>query len=80
MTNTPETIETPAPPPTVIDRVHSAFSSIPIEVKGCFHLQGPQTFGGNGAPEWVRDVMTNDPTVDQIIVNKEKSGAVYSRF
>jgi len=61
--------------------VHASYSSTPLDVKGTWHLRGPQPVGGaGGAPEWVVDVFEANPLVQFIAVGTEMNGVVYGRM
>lgn len=58
--------------------VRSAFSRIRLEIKGHFHIQGPQPVGEEGgAPEWVYELFKLDPDIEEIAINKKDSGVIY---
>ena len=56
-----------------------ALSHTPLEIRGTWHIQGRQPIGGNGAPQWVLDVLEQNPGIQTIAVGDATGGAVYSR-
>lgn len=61
-------------------RIHSSFSSMPIEVKGRWHISGPQeTEMPNGAPKWL-EVVFADKRVLAVTVEWKEGGVSYTRI
>lgn len=62
-------------------QVHASYSTKQLEIKGLFHLSGPQIVGGEGgAPQWVADVLEAHPEIETIAVNYNGRGACFSRM
>lgn len=62
-------------------RVHSSMSHSPLEIKGCWHIQGPQDTGTKGgAPEFVERIFEEHPDIEAVAINKKGSGVVYQRM
>jgi len=62
-------------------QIHSAFSRTRLEIRGCFHIVGPQPVGvEGGAPQWVADVLSAHPEIEEIVVNRGTDGVCYTRM
>lgn len=62
-------------------QLHASYSCTPLEVKGHFHMSGPQPVSNNGgAPEWVAQVLRDHPDVEAIAVCREHGGVVWQRM
>lgn len=62
-------------------RVHSSYSHSPLEIKGCWIMQGPQDTGTKGgAPKFVERIFEEYPDIKEIAINKKDSGVIYSRM
>jgi hypothetical protein len=61
--------------------VYSSLCRGPLEIKGCFHLQGPQvTSAEEGtAPKWLEKVFEENPKVKIIAVSGDDFGEVFQR-
>lgn len=60
--------------------LHASHSCSKIEVRGHFHITGPQFVGGEGGlPIWVAAVL-EDPTITGIAIMRENSGVVIQRI
>ena len=60
--------------------IHSSYSHSQLEIKGCWHMQGPQPIGENGVPKWVGEIFKENSDIEAIAINKKKSGIVYSKL
>jgi hypothetical protein len=62
-------------------QVHAAHSRTRLQIRGCFHITGPQIVGGDGgAPQWVADVLAAHPEIEEIAVNRGSGGVCYARM
>lgn len=60
---------------------HGAHSRSKLEIKGCFTAQGPQPVGDEGGvPQWIADAFAAMPHLQQLALNGEHSGVIYSRM
>lgn len=59
-------------------KVHGSYSSSGLEIKGRFHMAGPQPVGEDGAPVWVYEMFKQHPEITQIAINKGASGVVFA--
>lgn len=63
-------------------RVHSSHSSTPIEIKGHWHVRGPQDTGDSNhgnAPAWL-DKVFEDKEVVAVAIERKNGGVVYARM
>lgn len=60
--------------------IYGAYSRSALEIRGRFHMQGPQPIGENGAPQWVADIFESRPDIIRVAVSTEDGGAVWSRM
>jgi hypothetical protein len=62
-------------------QIHGAHARGPLEIKGCFHAQGPQPVDNDGgAPQWVADLMDQYPDVNQVAISSDGHSTVWSRI
>jgi len=62
-------------------KVGSSYSRAPLEIKGLFHLTGPQPVGvDGGAPTWVADLFDSNPEIKHIAISTDKDGIVWNRI
>jgi len=61
------------------ETVGFAISNTPVNMSGCFHIQGRQPIGEDGAPQWVFNLFENNPDIEQIGIRTKTGGYVYSR-
>lgn len=62
-------------------RIHSAFSTTTLEIKGQFYMQGPQAIGTDGgAPQWIADYFVANPKIETIALSGKSKGVVYGRM
>ena len=59
--------------------VGCSMSHTPLVIRGNWHLQGRQPVGSDGAPEWIYDLLINNPDIEAIAIKIEQGGRVYSR-
>uniref|UniRef100_A0A6H1ZP49 Uncharacterized protein n=1 Tax=viral metagenome TaxID=1070528 RepID=A0A6H1ZP49_9ZZZZ len=59
--------------------VRCAMSHTPLKITGNFYCQGRQPVDDDGAPQWVYDLLENNPDIEQVGIVTKKSGRVYSR-
>ena len=61
--------------------LHSSHFTGDLEMRGCFHLHGPQPVGiKGGAPQWVADAMIINDNIEQIVIITKTGGAIYNRM
>ena len=62
-------------------RIYSSYSRKALEIKGGFHISGPQPINDEGgAPVWVAEKFDEHPDIDQIALSGEKGSVVWSRM
>ena len=60
---------------------HGAHSSKPLEIRGTWHMQGPQPISNSGGvPLWVADLFDARPDLMQVALSTEQGGVVWSRM
>lgn len=59
---------------------HGAHSRTPLEIRGHFHIQGPQPVGDGGVPKWVSDAFDAMPHMTRIALSSKTGGVVWSRI
>ena len=61
--------------------VHGAYAHGPLEIKGCFTMQGPQPVEKDGGcPQFVSDLLDQHPDIKQIALSGDACSAVFSRM
>lgn len=59
---------------------HGAHSSTPLEIKGHWHIQGPQPVAdAGGVPVWAADLFDSLPDLVQIALSTKTGGVVWTR-
>lgn len=61
--------------------LHGSHSCSKLEIRGHFHITGPQPVGvEGGAPQWAYDLMKDNPRIESIAVAYEGGGVVWSKM
>lgn len=56
----------------------AAYSRTPLDLRGSFHIQGPQQVGPNGVPQEVADLFERMPTAKHIAITSSESGVIFT--
>lgn len=62
--------------------VHGSYSRTKMEIRGHWHLSGPQSVATEGGcPEWVNNLFENRPELKRVALDfGENGGVVYTRM
>jgi hypothetical protein len=52
-----------------------SYTALQTEIKGTFHILGPIQ-----PPDWVVEAFKKDHSINQIVIERESSGAIYTRI
>jgi hypothetical protein len=59
---------------------YGAHSSKPLEIKGHWHMQGPQPVAdAGGVPGWAADLFDSRPDLMQIALSTKQGGVLWTR-
>lgn len=61
-------------------RFHGSYSRTPLEIRGTFHLQGPQPIGEGGVPEYIAEIFEKLPELENIALSYKTGGVIWTRM